>query len=301
MVHCYTSYMIPLVLADTLSRQDADEWLTRNYQSLIHIGIILLFCWILSRLAHSVLSRLLKRVIRRDLYPTKNDREKRVKTLSGLGSALIRFVVWVTGGIAIINIVGVNTAPFLASAGVLGVALGFGAQKLVNDLVSGIFIIIENQYRVGDFVEIEGVSGTVEDVTIRTTVLRDLNGAVHHVPNGAIVVSTNRSMGFGQINLDIAVSPQTNLKKLETVIDAVGKAVAADPELADEIIEAPQFSRVSDFTGSAITVKVLGKTTGGKQLEIKSIFFRKLKNAFDKEGISLAVTSPLMPAQSKKK
>ncbi|HMT18454.1 MAG TPA: mechanosensitive ion channel family protein [Candidatus Saccharibacteria bacterium] len=294
--------MILLTLvADTLSRQDADEWFTRNYQALLHICIILLFCWILSRLAHGLLSRLLKRIIRRDLYPTKNDREKRVKTLSGLGSALIRFVIWVTGGISIINILGVNTAPFLASAGVLGVALGFGAQKLINDLVSGIFIILENQYRVGDFVELEGVSGTVEDVTIRTTVLRDLNGAVHHVPNGAIVVSTNRSMGFGQINLDIAVDPKTNLKKLESVIDLVGKAVAEDPELADEIIEAPQFSRVSDFTGSAITVKVLGKTTGGKQLEIKSIFYRKLKNAFDKEGIDLAITPSLLSSQQKKK
>ena len=177
--------------------------------------------------------------------------------------------------------------------------IGFGAQKLINDLVSGVFIIIENQYRVGDFVELEGVSGTVEDVTVRTTVLRDLNGAVHHVPNGAIVVSTNKSMGYGQINLDLAVDPKTSMKKLETIINQVGKAVADDPELKNEIIEAPKFVRVSDFTGNSITIKIMGKTTGGQQLEIKSIFYRKLKNAFDKEGIKLAVL-PTQYQQTKK-
>jgi small conductance mechanosensitive channel len=283
--------MLPKItlVADTITRQDADEWFLRNYASMIDIVVVLLFSWLLSRVAHRVLSRLLTHIIRSNLYPSKTDRDKRVNTLSGLGSALIRFVIWVTAGITVINIAGINTAPFLASAGVLGVALGFGAQKLINDLVSGIFIIIENQYRVGDFVELEGVSGTVEDVTIRTTVLRDLNGAVHHVPNGAIVVSTNKSMGFGQINLDIAVSPKTNLKKLETVINAVGETVAKEPELVSSIIEPPKFVRVSDFTGNNITVKVMGKTTGGKQLEIKSVFYRKLKHALDKESIELAV------------
>jgi small conductance mechanosensitive channel len=269
--------------------QDLEAWFLRNYPSAVDIAIILLFSWLISRFAHRFLSKLLHHIIRSDLYQTKTDRDKRVKTLSGLGSALIRFIVWVTAGLAIINVAGINTAPFLASAGVIGVALGFGAQKLVNDLVSGVFIIFENQYRVGDFVELEGVSGTVEDITIRTTVLRDLNGAVHHVPNGSIIVSTNKSMGFGQINLDIAVDPATSLAKLEKLVNKVGEEVAADPELKDAIVEAPKFIRVSDFTGNSVIIKVMGKTTGGKQLEIKSIFYRKLKVALDHEKIKLAV------------
>lgn len=267
----------------------AQDWFLRNYNSLIDILIVLVFCWFISRFAHHALSKVLGHILHSNLYPTKSDREKRVKTLSGLGSALIRFFVWITAGVVIINIIGINTAPFLASAGVLGVALGFGAQKLINDLVSGIFIIFENQYRVGDFVELEGVSGTVEDITIRTTVLRDLNGAVHHVPNGAIVVSTNKSMGFGQINLDISVEPKTDLKLLEKLINKVGKDVANNPDLKDAIIEPPLFSRVSDFSGNSITVKVIGKTTGGKQLEIKSAFFSELKKSFDENKIQLAV------------
>ena len=282
-----------------MQQSSIEDWFIRNYHSMIDIILVLVFSWLISRFAHRVLSRLLKHVVRTNIYPTKADRDKRVNTLSGLGSALIRFVVWVTAAVSIINIAGVNTAPILASAGVLGVALGFGAQKLINDLVSGVFIIVENQYRVGDFVELEGVSGTVEDITIRTTVLRDLNGAVHHVPNGSIVVSTNKSMGFGQINLDIAVDPKTDLKQLQKLINRVGKQVAADPELSDAIIEPPAYVRVSDFTGNSVTVKVMGKTTGGKQLEIKSVFFSELKQAFDAANIQLA-SLPLGQVQSKK-
>lgn len=282
-----------------MQQSSIEDWFIRNYHSMIDIALVLVFSWLISRFAHRVLSKLLKHMVRTNIYPTKADRDKRVNTLSGLGSALIRFVVWVTAAVSIINIAGVNTAPFLASAGVLGVALGFGAQKLINDLVSGVFIIVENQYRVGDFVELEGVSGTVEDITIRTTVLRDLNGAVHHVPNGSIVVSTNKSMGFGQINLDIAVDPKTDLKQLQKLINKVGKKVAAEPELNDAIIDPPAYVRVSDFTGNSVTVKVMGKTTGGKQLEIKSVFFSELKQALDAADIQLA-TLPIGQLQSKK-
>lgn len=278
-----------------LSLQEARDWLSRNQHTFTDIAVIIIFSWLISRFAHGVLSKLLKHILRSGLYPTKADREKRVKTLSGLGSALIRFVVWVTAGISIINTLGIDTRPFLASAGVLGVALGFGAQKLINDLVSGIFIIFENQYRVGDFVELQNVSGIVEDITIRTTVLRDLNGAVHHVPNGSIIVSTNQSMGHGQINLDIAVDPQTDLRKLEQVINRVGTAVADDAKLGKAILEPLRFIRVSDFTATSLTVKVMGKTSGGKQLEIKSAFYRRLKRALDKEKIKLAPLPPLPP------
>ncbi len=284
-----------------LNQRAVEDWLLRNYQSVGNVLMVIVFCWLISRFAHQLLSRILSGLVRRDIYATKKDREKRVDTLAGLGSAIIRFAIWGVGGITIINIAGVNTAPFLASAGVVGVALGFGAQKLINDLVSGIFIIFENQYRVGDFIEVEGVSGTVEEITIRTTVLRDLNGAVHHIPNGAIVVTTNKSMGFGQINLDLAVDPATDLKKLEAIIDKVGQTVASDPELSDEIIEAPKFVRVSDFTGNSVTIKIMGKTAGGKQLEIKSVFFAELKNALEKAHIKLAIVPVAPTAQQKLK
>lgn len=278
-----------------------DGWFDRNYVSLLKILTVIIVCWLITKFAVRIVHQLLERTVRADMYPSPTDREKRVKTLTGLGSALVHFLTWLTGGLVIINLLGINTAPFLASAGILGIALGFGAQKLINDLVSGVFIISENQYRVGDFVELENVSGVVEQITIRTTVLRDLSGAVHHVPNGSIIVTTNRSMGFGQINLDITVAPETDLKLLEHLINHAGERIASEVELKEEIMEPPKFVRVSDFTGTGITVKVMGKTAGGKQLEIKSAFFTELKRALDQHKIKLAIAPGALTAHPRSK
>jgi small conductance mechanosensitive channel len=279
--------------------ENIDKWYTRNQENIVDILLILIVSWVVYHFAHKALQKLLEYLVRKNTYPSKKDRDKRITTLAGLGSAVIKFTVWIVAGLMIMNVLGINTAPLLASASVIGVVVGIGSQKLINDLVSGIFIILENQYRVGDYVALEGVSGTVEDITLRTTVLRDLNGAVHHVPNGAIIVSTNKSMGFGQINLDIAVDPKTNLARLETIINQVGEDVAVNPELTDAIIEPPKFVRVSDFTGNNITVKVMGKTTGGKQLEIKSVFFSELKKSLDKHNIKLAILPSVTQATRK--
>ncbi|MDQ3093705.1 MAG: mechanosensitive ion channel family protein [bacterium] len=277
------------------------DWFDRNNQAIWRILAVILLSWLISHFAEKGLKRILERTIRNDLYQSPNDREKRLTTLTNLGAGIIRFIVWITGSIVIVSLLGVNTAPFLASAGVIGIGLGLGAQKLINDLVSGVFIISENQYRIGDYVELEGVSGNVEDITIRTTVLRDLSGAVHHVPNGSIVVATNMSMGFGQINLDITVEGDTDINKLRTIIDKVGEKISSEPELKEEIIEAPRFIRIVDYTGTGVTVKVMGKTTGGKQLEIKSVFYTELKQALDQAKIKLAFVPYGMPANTKKR
>lgn len=290
-----------IILEVGLWQERASNWFGRNSQTLFRIILVVLISWFISHFAEKTLKRVLSRTVRPDLYQTPKDREKRLKTLVNLGAGIIRFLVWVTGFVVIIGLLGINTAPFLASAGVIGLAFGFGAQKLINDLVSGVFIISENQYRIGDFVELDGVSGTVEEITIRTTVLRDLSGAVHHVPNGSIVVATNMSMGYGQINLDITVDSETDIKKLQQIIDKVGEKVSKEAELKDEIIEAPKFMRITDYTGTGITVKVMGKTTGGKQLEIKSVFFTELKKSLDQNGIKLAIVPYGMTANGNRR
>ncbi len=139
--------------------------------------------------------------------------------MDGLIHAITRFAVYVVAAIMIISELGVNTAPLLASAGIFGIALGFGAQSLIKDLVSGIFIITENQYRVGDVIELGNVSGIVEAITIRTTVLRDQSGNQHHVPNGSIVRTTNKTMGFGGIDENIVVGADTDIQKLVEIIN----------------------------------------------------------------------------------
>jgi small conductance mechanosensitive channel len=186
-----------------------------------------------------------------------------------------------------------------AGAGLIGAGLAFGSQSLVKDLLSGLFIISENQYRVGDYVEIMEVSGTVESIGLRTTVLRDLSGSVHYVPNGSIVVTTNQTMGLGRINLDISVVSSTDVGLLEHVINHAGERLASNVKLKDDIIEAPHFTRITDYTGNAITVKILGKTVGGKQLQIKSALLAELKRDFDENKIKLS-TLPLPTAPKKK-
>lgn len=283
-----SSFWAPLDDALTDVIKVTTEWFSRNSASIGRITLIIFFAWLLNHYAHNLMHAALEKLVRRDHFQSKADKEKRIKTLTGMGSALIKLIVWITAAITVINISGINIAPIMTSAGIVGIALGLGSQKLINDLVAGIFIIFENQYRIGDYIEVEGVSGTVEDISVRITTLRDLSGAVHHVPNGLIGVSTNRSMGYGQINLDLMVEPTTDLTKLTSIINKVGKELASQTDVKDEIIEAPQFNRVTDFTGNGITVKITGKTTGGKQLEIKSTFFTMLKNELDKNKIRLA-------------
>ncbi len=275
------------------------EWLERNQQDILRIGLIVVAAWLFSKYMETIMYQFLERTVHKDHFQTPADREKRIRTLSGMGSALIKFVIWAGVAISIINIVGINVGPIMASAGIVGIALGLGSQKLINDLVSGVFIIAENQYRIGDFVEIEGVSGVVESISIRTTVLRDLNGSLHHVPNGQISVTTNKSMGYGKVNMDIMVKPDTDLDKLSKIINTVGDKIAKSPEFSGEIIEKPHLERVTNFSGDGVTVNIIGKTTGGKQLEIKSALLTELKYAFDKHKIELA-RSPLVSNQSKK-
>ena len=171
--------------------------------------------------------------------------------------------------------------------------MGFGAQSLIKDFVSGIFIIIENQYRVGDVVAIGGVDGVVQDVTIRTTVLRDLDGNVHHVPNGNITVTTNKTIGYSGINEEIIVDASTDLALLEHVINHVGEQLAAMPDLQIYIKETPQFRQVIGLNANGMVVKIVGQATAGDSWRVKGELYRLLKHAFEKHKIKLGV--PLLP------
>lgn len=253
------------------------------------LGIIVI-AWLVRRYGALLIIRAFHRTIRADLYPTKADREKRIKTLDALIHAITRFAVYVVAAVMIIGEVGVDTAPLLASAGILGIALGFGAQSLIKDLVSGIFIITENQYRVGDVIEIDNVSGTVEAITIRTTVLRDLNGNQHHVPNGSIVRTTNMTMGFSGIDENITVGIGTDTENLAKVINKVGKELADDPKFTKKIKNPPQFLRVVGLNASGIEVKIVGKTGAGDSWEVKGELYRRLVPALRDAKIETPVT-----------
>ena len=183
---------------------------------------------------------------------------------------------------------GINIAPLLAGAGIAGVALGFGAQSMVRDFLSGIFVITENQYRVGDVIRINNeVSGKVEKVTLRQTVLRDLDGMLHHIPNGEVRIATNMTMEFANVNLDIPISYESDIELVEDIVNKIGIELAADPEWQDDIFEAPKFLRIHDFAASAMIIKITGKTAPMMHWAVTGELRKRLKIGFDKNNITI--------------
>jgi small conductance mechanosensitive channel len=187
----------------------------------------------------------------------------------------------------ILQEIGLEIGPVLAGAGIVGLALGFGGQYLIRDIITGLFIILENQYRIGDVVYIDTTGGLVEDISLRKTTLRDLNGTVHHIPNGEIKLVSNFSKQYARVNLDVGISYSSDLEKVIKVINKTGNELAEDPHFKDVIISPPQFLRVDDLADSAIIVKILGDTKPLKQWEVTGELRKRIKKAFDEEGIEI--------------
>jgi len=182
---------------------------------------------------------------------------------------------------------GVAIGPLLAAAGIAGLAFGFGGQYLIRDLISGLFIIMENQYRIGDVVCFDKTCGLVEDISMRMTTLRDLDGIVHHVPHGEIKMVSNLSKQFARVNLNIGIAYNSDLERVISVVNRVGEELANDPAWREFIIKPPQFLRVDDFGDSAIIIKILGETKPLKQWDVTGELRKRLKIAFDREGIEI--------------
>jgi len=213
--------------------------------------------------------------------------EKRDGTLIKIFQGIFEVLVWVISGMVVLSEMGVEIGPLIAAAGIAGLAFGFGGQYLIRDLIAGLFIVLENQYRVNDVVCLDNTCGLVEDMTIRMTTLRDLDGTVHHVPHGEVKRVSNMSKSFARVNIDIGVDYASNLEQVIEVINKVGNDLAQDSLWKDNIIKPPQFLRVDSFADSAIIVKILGDTKPLKQWEVAGELRKRLKIAFDQNGISI--------------
>ncbi len=213
----------------------------------------------------------------------KKRRETLIGVLTGVGRIFIAIVVI----LMVLSEVNIPVAPILAGFGIAGIAIGFGAQYLIRDVIAGIFIIAENQYRVGDVARIADVTGLVEEVHLRKTVLRDLDGIVHHVPNGEIRIASNYTRHFARVNLNVSVSYGTDLDHAISVINRVGQELAADEQWRKVIKTAPQVLRVNDLGDSGIEVKILGDVKPIEQWAVMGELRLRLKRAFDAEGIEI--------------
>jgi small conductance mechanosensitive channel len=182
---------------------------------------------------------------------------------------------------------GLDVTPIIASASVLGFALAFGAQSLVKDFFSGFFILIENQFTIGDIVALENVSGTVEHISLRITVLRDLKGVVHYIPNGSIRQVSNKTQGWSRVVMEISVSYGEDPDKAMRILNEVLQEMAQDPTCAQNIIEAPSVEGVENLTERSIDIRIMIKTPPGQQWSVAREARLRIKKRFDEQGISI--------------
>lgn len=220
----------------------------------------------------------------------RKDIEKRENTLTQLIRSFwrITIIAYIAAMVAS-KLFYFDLSPLFASAGIIGVALGFGAQSLVKDFLAGIFIIAENQYRVGDVVDVMGASGTVERVGTRSTVLRDADGNVHYLPNGTIQHVINKTMGYSMSRFTLQLDPSTDISRAADIINETGQQLSKEKSWDKKIIEPPKFVSVGDITGRSVELIVAGKVQPSDQWAVTSEMRRRLLKEFEKQEIKLAV------------
>jgi small conductance mechanosensitive channel len=212
---------------------------------------------------------------------------KRMDTLDQLGANVLRFFVAIIAGLMVLRSLGLDIGPAIAGLGVVGVAVGFGAQHLVKDYLNGALILIENQFSKGDVIRVAGVSGSVEDFSLRRTTLRDLDGVVHTVPNGEIGVASNLTRVWSRINQDVSVAYGTDIDKAIDVVDAVGRELASDPAWKRRILETPRVERVEALGEYGVTLKILGTVRATEQWAAAGELRKRLLAAFRANGIEI--------------
>jgi moderate conductance mechanosensitive channel len=212
---------------------------------------------------------------------------KRMQTLDTLVSNVLRFFIVVIAGLMILGQLGIDIGPAVAGLGVVGIAVGFGAQSMVRDYLNGIYILVENQFGKGDVVRVADVSGTVEDFTLRRTTLRDINGVVHSVPNGEIKVASNLTRVWARINQDVLVAYGTDIDEATAVVDQVGREMLEDPAWRRRVLEAPHVERVEALAEYGVTLKILGTVRAPDQWAAAGELRKRLLAAFKEHGIEI--------------
>ncbi|HEX5113336.1 MAG TPA: mechanosensitive ion channel family protein [Saprospiraceae bacterium] len=258
---------------------------------LIEDGLRVLIIIVMAFLAIKIMARIIRKaikvVVRSHGEAERSSELKREQTLERILVGAFVITVLVVALLMILQQLGVKIGPILAGAGIVGLAVGFGGQYLIRDLISGLFIVLENQYRIGDVVTLNSTGGLVEDITLRMTTLRDMDGTVHHVPHGEIKIVANLSKRFARVNINLGISYSEDLDKVIGVINRVGQKMADDDYWGKMITSPPVFLRVEDFGDSAIILKIVGETLPIRQWEVSGELRKRLKQTFDKEGIEI--------------
>ncbi len=213
------------------------------------------------------------------------ERQKRARTVASLLRTVGTTLVLIVAVMMVFREIGLDITPLIAGAGVMGLAIGFGAQSLIKDVVAGFFIFLEDQFHVGDVIQAAGVSGEVEQMTLRMTIVRDLQGAVHFLPNGEIKVVSNLTKEWSMAVLEIGASHEDDVDRVIAVLTDVGQSLAGDDTFGRLVLEPPQVLGVEALAESQVTIRLLAKTLPLKQWEVARELRRRIKARFDREGI----------------
>jgi small conductance mechanosensitive channel len=247
---------------------------------------VLIICIILLVLIRGLRNRLIHHSQRPDL--PSGLRAQQLRTLAGVIYSIGVFLVLFYAAMSILPILGLNIGPLLASAGVAGFAIGFGAQTLVKDFINGFFILIENTFDVGDVVRTAGVQGTVESLTLRRTMLRDADGTVHMIPNSQMTIISNLTRDWTQLTMHVAVDYKENSDRVVSLLKEIAASLRNDPQYAEDIVSEPEVPGIDRVTGDTVDYLLLFKTRPGRQYGISRELRRRIKECFERQGIQPA-------------
>ena len=264
-------------------------WLEGALKHLPAIFLIIAGALVMNWVCRRLIGSLEKRVVREDTATGRG--AQRSKTLGHVVRGAVSVVTWSMAGLMVLGEVGLDLGPLLAGAGIIGIALGFGAQSLVRDFFSGFFVLLEDQYRIGDIVEIDGVTGVVETFTLRHTALRSLDGTLHHISNGNVQRASNSSAGWSRAIVDIGVDYSQDVEQVKEAVRIAGNALTRDP-VKTLIIEPPEVLGLEAFGESRLTLRIAVKVMPGQRATVERALRHELKRAFDQKGISIPFTAP---------
>jgi small conductance mechanosensitive channel len=266
-----------------MESQDLGQWATRTG---LRIVALLVLAFVIVRLVTAVISR-----AERDLDVGTGldalERRKRAQTIASLARRALSGLIWACAVLIVLRELDVDITPVLAGAGILGLAVGFGAQTLVRDVITGFFLIVEDQVRVGDVATVNGIGGLVEQINLRTIVLRDMEGVVHVVPNGEIKTLANRTKDFAYYVIDLGVEYEANIDEVMALVQDAGRDLLADPKYAPSILEPVEVLGVDAFNDSSVTLKIRIKTIPLKQWEVGRELRRRIKVVMDRAGVRI--------------
>ena len=281
----------------------AAEWFVARPLS---VAVIILVAWIANRVAHVLIKRGMTRVMDPDRIRARRVLRKatpamlqktaevgmrtdaRAQTLTTVFRSLATIAIWFIAALAILTVFDIDLAPIIAGASVLGVALGFGARDVVGDFLAGTFMVIEDQLGVGDVVDLGEAKGTVEEITLRATKVRDVQGTLWHVPNGRILRVANKSQAWARALLDLEVDGGTDYEQAAAVIQHVADHLSADPGFAHDIIDTPEVWGIETFTEKGYTIRLVIKTRPAAQFRVMRELRIRLTESFRTNGITVA-------------